>query len=67
VTDANPDDSGLESMIHRVTSKWSTPAEKCWAMVYWNQIARRQTAPMILHDQKLTDPLRQFNDYGCMM
>ena len=67
VTDANPDYSDMDSMIHSITSKWSTPAEKCWAMFYWNHIARRQTAPMILHGQELTDPIRQFNDYGYMM
>ncbi len=67
VTDANPDYSDLESMIHSTTSKWSTPAERCWAVFYWNHIARRQTAPMILHGQELTDPIRQFNDYGYMM
>ncbi len=67
VTDANPDYSDMESMIHSVTSRWSTPAEKSWAMFYWNHIARRQTAPMILHGRELTDPIRQFNDYGYMM
>ena len=67
VTDANPDYSDMDSMIHSVTSNWSTPAEKCWAMFYWNHIARRQTAPTILHGRELTDPIRQFNDYGYMM
>jgi hypothetical protein len=57
----------MDSMIHSITSRWDTPAEKCWAMFYWNHIARRQTAPMILHGQELTDPIRQFNDYGYMM
>jgi hypothetical protein len=54
-------------MIHSITSRWNTPKEKCWAMFYWNHIARRQTAPMVLHGQELTDPIRQFNDYGYMM
>ena len=67
VTDANPDYSDMDSMLHSVTSNWPTPAEKCWAMFYWNHIARRQTAPMILHGRELTDPIRQFNDYGYMM
>jgi len=66
-TDANPDYSDMGSMIYSATSQWSTPAEKCWAMFYWNHIARRQTSPMILHGQELTDPIRQFNDYGYMM
>ena len=67
VTDANPDYSSMGSMVHSITSKWSTPEEKCWAMFYWNHIARRQTAPMIVHGRELTDPIRQFNDYGYMM
>jgi len=67
VTDASPDYSDMDSMIHSVTSKWSTHAEKCWAMYYWNHIARRQTSPMTLHGKALTDPIRQFNDYGYMM
>ena len=49
VTDANPDYYDLPSMIRSITGKWSTPEEKCWAMFYWNHIARRQTSPMILH------------------
>jgi len=32
-----------------------------------NHIARRQTAPIILHGMALTDPIRQFNDYGYTM
>ncbi len=67
VTDASPDYSDMESMIHSITSKWPTAAEKCWAMFYWNHIARRQTAPMHLHGLDLTDPIRQFNDYGFTM
>lgn len=67
VTDANPDYSDMPSLVHSVTSNWPTPAEKCWAMFYWNHIARRQTSPIILHGQELTDPIRQFNDYGYTM
>jgi hypothetical protein len=67
VTDANPDYSDMDSLIHSVTAPWPTTAEKCWAMFYWNHIARRQTSPMILHGRELTDPIRQFNDYGYMM
>src|SRR5881227_292417 len=67
VTDANPDYSDLPSVVHSATSKWSTPEEKCWAMFYWNHIARRQTNPIILHGMALTDPIRQFNDYGYTM
>lgn len=67
VTDASPDYSDLPSLIHSITSKWPTPKEKCWALFYWNHLARRQTAPMILHGLELTDPIRQFNDYGYTM
>ena len=67
VTDANPDYTDIGSMIHSITSNWAQPAKKCWAMWYWNHVARRQTAPMILHGQELTDPIRQFNDYGYAM
>ena len=57
----------MPSLIRSVTGKWSTPEEQCWAMFYWNHIARRQTSPMILHGVELTDPIRQFNDYGYTM
>ena len=67
VTDASPDYSDLPSLVHSTTSKWKTPEEKCWAMFYWNHIARRQTAPIELHGMALTDPIRQFNDYGYTM
>ncbi|HEY6226688.1 MAG TPA: discoidin domain-containing protein [Verrucomicrobiae bacterium] len=67
VTDASPDYSDMESMVRSITSNWETPEQKCWAMFYWNHIARRQTAPMMLHGMALTDPIRQFNDYGYTM
>ena len=67
VTDASPDYYDLASMVHSITAKWPTPAEKCWAMFYWNHIARRQTTPMQLHGVDLTDPIRQANDYGYTM
>jgi hypothetical protein len=67
VTDASPDYADMESMIRSITSKWTTPEEKCWAMFYWNHIARRQTNPIELHGFALTDPIRQFNDYGYTM
>ena len=67
VTDGSPDYSDMESMIHSVTARWQEPAEKCWAMFYWNHIARRQTMPMNLHGMECTDPIRQFNDYGYTM
>jgi hypothetical protein len=67
VTDANPDYSDIGSMIYSITSNWPETKDKCWAIWYWNHIARRQTAPMILHGLELTDPIRQFNDYGYTM
>jgi hypothetical protein len=67
VTDGSPDYYDMESLIHSITSKWDTPAEKCWALFYWNHIARRQTSPMMLHGLALTDPIMQFNDYGYTM
>jgi hypothetical protein len=67
VTDANPDYSDLPSLVHSATSRWETPEQKCWAMFYWNHIARRQTNPIVLHGMALTDPIRQFNDYGYTM
>ena len=67
VTDASPDYSDMESMIHSITANWPSPEEKCWALFYWNHIARRQTTPMILHGLECTDPIRQFNDYGYTM
>lgn len=67
VTDASPDYYDLPSMVRSVTSNWSTPEEKCWAMFYWNHIARRQTTPMEVHGLECSDPIRQFNDYGYTM
>ena len=67
VTDASPDYSHLPGMIRSITGRWETPEQKCWAMFYWNHIARRQTQPMVLHGMAVTDPIRQFNDYGYTM
>ena len=67
VTDASPDYHDMGSMIHSITGRWPTPAEKCWAMFYWNHVARRQTSPMMVHGLAVTDPIRQFNDYGYTM
>jgi len=67
VTDANPDYTDLPSLVRSATSRWETPEQKCWAMFYWNHVARRQTAPMIVHGLACSDPIRQFNDYGFTM
>src|SRR6185312_15130444 len=66
-TDASPDYSDMPGMIRSIAGNWQTPEDKLWAMWYWNHIARRQTAPMIVHGKALTDPIRQFNDYGYTM
>src|SRR5256714_4145149 len=57
----------MESMVRSIAGKWETPEQKCGAMFYWSHIARRQTAPIELHGMALTDPIRQFNDYGYTM
>src|SRR5438067_11702075 len=67
VTDASPDYTDMDSLVHSITSQWKTDAEKCWALYYWNHIARRQTNPMMLHGKAETDPILQFNDYGYTM
>src|SRR5438046_362516 len=67
VTDASPDTTDMEGLIHSITSRWQTPEQKLWALFYWNHLERRQTEPMILHGMALTDPIRQFNDYGYTM
>jgi hypothetical protein len=67
ITDACPDYYDMDSMIRSITSRWQSPAEKCWVMFYWNHIGRRQTSPMVLHGLECTDPIRQFNDYGYTM
>jgi hypothetical protein len=67
VSDASPDYYDIDSMVRSITSKWQSPAQKCWAVFYWNHIARRQTSPMVVHGVECTDPIRQFNDYGYTM
>lgn len=67
VTDASPDYSDLPSLVHSATARWETPAEKCWAVFYWNHRTRCQTNPIIRHGLAVTDPIRQFNDYGYTM
>ena len=67
VTDANPDYSDIGSLIYSATSRWPDDKDKCWALFYWNHIARRQTQPVELHGMELTDPIMQFNAYGYTM
>jgi len=67
VTDANPDYTDIGSLIYSATSNWQETSNKVWAMWYWNTIARRAVCPMSVHGLELTDPIRQFNDYGYSM
>ena len=67
VTDQSPDFTDLQSLVRSVTYKWPTTKEKVWAMYYWVHLVRRQTNPMERHGMELTDPIRQFNDYGFTM
>jgi hypothetical protein len=67
VTDASPDYTDMNSLVHSITSRWPTMKEKVWALFYWTHLGRRQTAPMIIHGVECTDPIRQFNDYGFAM
>ena len=48
VTDANPDYSDMESMVHSITSRWKTDEEKMWALFYWDHIGRRHAAALPL-------------------
>ncbi|MCR4414010.1 MAG: hypothetical protein NUV77_16460, partial [Thermoguttaceae bacterium] len=67
LTDASPDYTDLAGAVRSMTANWPTPEEKCWALFYWNHKARRQTTPMEVHGLAVTDPIRQFNDYGYTM
>jgi hypothetical protein len=67
VTDASPDFSDIPSFLRSATGAFPSIEEKCWALFYWVHIARRQTSPMILHGVEVTDPIRQFNDFGYAM
>ena len=41
--------------------------QKVWALFYWGHILRRQTQPMTLHGFDVTDPIRNYVDYGYTM
>jgi hypothetical protein len=66
-TDASPDLTDIDSFIQSTTSRWATSEEKVWALYYWSHILRRQTSPIVLHGFEVTDPIRNFNDYGFTM
>src|ERR1035437_64586 len=67
VTDANPDYTDMESMVRSITSDWQTDEQKMYSFFCWAHIARRQTVPMTVHGFEVTDPIRQYNDYGFTM
>ena len=67
VTDASPDLTDLPSFINSTTSQWTTSEEKVWALFYWTHILKRQTTPIVVHGFEITDPIRNFNDYGFTM
>jgi hypothetical protein len=64
VTDASPDVSDLGRFISSITSGWPSDRDKVWALFYWSHILKRQTPPMLLHGFEVTDPVRNFADYG---
>jgi len=67
VTDASPDCHDMESFLRSATGAWSAPKDRCWALFYWVHVGRRQTSPMVFHGVEVTDPIRQFNDFGYTM
>ena len=67
VTDASPDLTDLGSFIASTTSQWPTDRDKVWALFYWTHMLKRQTPPMVLHGYEVTDPIRNFNDFGFTM
>jgi len=64
ITDASPDVSDLGSFVSSATSAWPANRDKVWALFYWTHILKRQTPPMVLHGFEVTDPIRNFSDYG---
>ena len=67
VSDASPDLTDVDSFVRSTTSAWPTSREKVWALFYWSHILKRQTSPMVLHGFEVTDPIRNFVDYGFTM
>ena len=57
----------LKRFVDSTTSRWSTSREKVWALFYWGHILKRQTGPIVLHGSEVTDPIRNFSDYGFTM
>jgi regulation of enolase protein 1 (concanavalin A-like superfamily) len=67
VSDASPDLADLKRFVDSTTSRWTTSREKVWALFYWGHILKRQTGPIVLHGSEVTDPIRNFSDYGFTM
>jgi len=67
LSDGSPDVTDLDSFIDSTTSSQSTDADKVWALFYWTHILKRQSPPMVLHGFEVTDPIRNFADYGYTM
>jgi len=67
ISDASPDLTDFDSFLQSTTSRWETPEQKVWALFYWAHILKRQTAPIVLHGLEVTDPIRNFGDYGFTM
>ncbi len=66
-TDASPDLTDVRSLVDSATSLWTTPREKVWAVYYWSHILKRQSSPIVLHGFEVTDPVRNFADFGFTM
>lgn len=66
-TDASPDLTDVRSLVDSATSLWTTPREKVWALYYWSHILKRQSSPIVLHGFEVTDPVRNFADFGFTM
>ena len=66
-TDASPDLTDLNRFVGSMTSRWPTSREKVWALFYWSHILKRQTSPVLAHGFEVTDPIRNFADFGYTM
>ena len=64
VSDSSPDLTDLGSLVSSITAGWPTDREKVWALYYWSHILKRQTPPMLVHGFEVSDPVRNFADYG---
>ena len=67
VSDASPDLPICSASSTAPRRAGRRAAEKVWALFYWSHILKRQTAPIVLHGFEVTDPIRNFSDYGFTM